>query len=154
MPLPSADAQDGNNGSSKHGKHHDGFLSAGRYFTGVLCAANEAHAEWEFERLGRGRTRVVLPDPGRMYLLLFSASANTMATHAVSNLPRTTVSGRLGSAERYSLSFSCGLTDEWRCGGEAASSAELLRLLRERARFEHVHEIQALRPAPGMVRVE
>lgn len=77
-----------------------------------------------------------------------------MATHEVKDLPSSSLVGRLGAAERYSLSFSCGLTDEWKRGGEAASTAKLLSLLRERARFEHVHQIPALRPVPALLCVE
>jgi hypothetical protein len=89
-----------------------------------------------------------------MYVLLFGASANAMATHAVDRLPQTATEGRLsGAAERYSLSFSCGLTEKWCMCGEAAATAELLRLLYAQPRFECVHTIPALRPAPGEVRL-
>ena len=40
-------AQDGNKGDSSHPAHHDGFLSPGRRFTGVLSTVNKVHANWQ-----------------------------------------------------------------------------------------------------------
>ena len=148
-------AQDGNKGNSDHPNHHDGFLSPGRFFTGVIVTANSIHADWIFERRGCGRTRVILPDPDAVYLLLFPASSNAMATHGVSALPPTQTQGRLGEAERYSLSFSCGLATEWQERGEAAATNELMRLLHEKTgRFRCLHEISAIRPMPERLTIE
>ena len=98
----------------------------------------------------------MLPNSSSVYMLLFAASANAMATHAVSGLPPTPTEAppRLypGAAERYSLSFSLGLTADWVARGERAAMAEIVRLLRERPRFEHVHEIPAMH-CDGGVRV-
>jgi hypothetical protein len=96
--------QDGCLGNSQHAPHHDGFLSAGRYLTGVIVTAASEHARWLLERSGCGRTTIVLPDSSSVYVLLFAASANAMATHAVSGLPPTPVDAppRMydGAAER------------------------------------------------------
>ena len=148
--------QDACLGNSQHAPHHDGFLSAGRYLTGVIVTAASEHARWLLERSGCGRTTIVLPDSSSVYVLLFAASANAMATHAVSGLPPTPVDAppRMydGAAERYSLSFSLGLTTDWAARGERAAMAEVVRLLRELPRFEHVHEIPAMH-CQGGVRV-
>jgi hypothetical protein len=146
--------QDGNCGNSEHAAHHDGFLSEGRYLTGVISAAASQHANWRLARQGCGSTTIVLPDGSRIYILLFAASANAMATHAVEPLPPTPTDAppRLyaGAAERYSLSFSLGLTDEWAVRGERAAMAEIVRLLCDLPRFEHVCEIPAMHCEGGL----
>ena len=85
---------------------------------------------------------------------LDSASANTMATHGVDDLVPTSMEGRLGKGERYSLSFSCGVPVAWAGRGDAAATAEILRLLRKQPRFQCVTEILALHPAPTEVRIQ
>ena len=123
-----AHAQDGNRpGRSRHAPHHDGFRSRYRDGTYVLVIAGNMHAEWIFERVAvRKRVRLT---PGKMYLLLFSASTNAMAKHGVDDLPRTAAEGRFGARERYSMSGSFKFKDGMEC-----SMNELIRCLRRRQR--------------------
>ena len=71
-------------------------------------------------------------------------------THGVTRLPHTPTAGRLGKAERYSLSFSCGLTPAFEELDDAHIQAELLSVLNTKPRFESVTTVPALRPAPEL----
>ena len=131
-------------GDSSHFKHRDGFKSRERDGTGVQAIAAEQHAWWDLEREGVGRCRVKPMHASRMYMLLFDAAANAMATHAVGPLPPTTAP-RHGLRERYSLSYSWAyrvnpLTER------KYTYADLLACIRSKPRFASIVTIAALAP--------